>query len=234
MSRYTSAMASQKYTLQSLASHTGIESRTIRGYIQQGLLRGAATLGRGAFYTSDHLNRLYALKYWKETHGRSLEDIRRLLISTTDQEIETIANQFRQPHTQGPAPLTLGSKSASSASDYLRSLRESKSTEVGKPQTANLVAPAVIANARKQFVENESAQASLADSPIDRLLLALGGKSGTRSVPRKAKGDPWIKVPVTADIELHVRGVDSPDQLARLERIADHIRDILLGGSDHE
>ena len=39
--------------------------------------------------------------------------------------------------------------------------------------------------------------------------------------------------PATPDLEIHVRGEVSPEQLLLFEQIADHIRHILLGGDRH-
>ena len=46
---------------------------------------------------------------------------------------------------------------------------------------------------------------------------------------RKARAEDWLRIPVTPDVELAVRGRLDAEQRARLERCADLIRDILLG-----
>ena len=46
---------------------------------------------------------------------------------------------------------------------------------------------------------------------------------------RKARSEDWLRIPVTPDVELAVRGQLGAEQRARLERCADLIRDILLG-----
>ena len=71
-------------------------------------------------------------------------------------------------------------------------------------------------------------------TPVDEILEVFEGLSAGRPVPRRAKGEAWVVIRVTPDLELHVRGVNSADQLARLERIADHLREALLGGLSHD
>jgi hypothetical protein len=39
----------------------------------------------------------------------------------------------------------------------------------------------------------------------------------------------WTSIPLTPDVEIRVRGALAGDDLARWERIADHLREILLG-----
>ena len=59
-------MASDVYSLDGLAQKVGIHPRTIRSYIQQGLLRGPESMGRNAHYTDYHLKRLEVIKTLNE------------------------------------------------------------------------------------------------------------------------------------------------------------------------
>ena len=54
-------MSIRKYTLKELESRTGFGSRTIRNYIDKGLLPGAYSRGRYASYGQEHLDRLLFL-----------------------------------------------------------------------------------------------------------------------------------------------------------------------------
>ena len=55
-------MQPNEYSLEDLARHLDIQPRTIRSYIQQGLLRGPDTMGRNARYSAYHLKRLELIK----------------------------------------------------------------------------------------------------------------------------------------------------------------------------
>ena len=82
---------------------------------------------------------------------------------------------------------------------------------------------------------DRDAEPSAAPSgPIDRLLRQLRQHLADRTVARKARGEEWVRVPVTPDIEVHVRGNLAADQLRAFEQLADHMRHILLGDSDHD
>ena len=69
----------QRLTLDQLASLAGFESRrTVRYYIQQGLVDRPIGETRAAYYTDQHLEQLLTVRKWTEA-GLSLERIRELL-----------------------------------------------------------------------------------------------------------------------------------------------------------
>jgi len=52
----------KQYTIQELSDITGFSRRTIRYYIQEGLLPPPAGRGRGGFYYDSHLQKLSKIK----------------------------------------------------------------------------------------------------------------------------------------------------------------------------
>lgn len=75
----------RRYTIEELIEVTGVSRRTIRFYIEQGLLPPSAGRGRGGFYDREHLERLLEIKRQRED-GRSIESIRRMLSGETARE----------------------------------------------------------------------------------------------------------------------------------------------------
>jgi len=67
-----------KLSLQQLSEQSGLPGRTIRFYIQKGLVPGPQGEKRGAFYTQAHLAELLRIRQWQET-GLSLDAIAGLL-----------------------------------------------------------------------------------------------------------------------------------------------------------
>jgi DNA-binding transcriptional MerR regulator len=67
-----------KYSIRQLAELTGFPARTIRYYVQEGLLEAPAGRGRGGFYYDSHLARLRQIKTLQQS-GLRLEAIARLL-----------------------------------------------------------------------------------------------------------------------------------------------------------
>ena len=231
----------EKYSLEDLADATGIEKRTIRSYIQQGILRGPKAQGRKAFYTSHHLARLKALRFLRQYEGRSLDEIRASLLGMGDPQVEDLARRFDEM-AQRQAGLVTGSASATSALDYIRSLKLQSPPAAATPDLVHFAAPSRELASRQATAPPNEAQSlprrrgpmRAGGTPVDEILEVFEGLSAGRPVPRRAKGEAWVVIRVTPDLELHVRGVNSADQLARLERIADHLREALLGGLSHD
>ncbi len=71
-------MHESKYTMEEICEATGISRRTIRYYIQEGLLAPPAGRGRGGFYNDSHLARLNEIRSMRE-RGMRLAGIARVL-----------------------------------------------------------------------------------------------------------------------------------------------------------
>lgn len=66
------------YAIGDLAELAGVSRRTVRYYVQEGLLPAPLGLGRGNHYGQEHLDRLLRVKALQEA-GRSLDEIRHAL-----------------------------------------------------------------------------------------------------------------------------------------------------------
>src|SRR6266849_4866264 len=85
-------MGDHTLSLTELAETSGIEARTVRSYIERGLLPGAQNRGRGATYTADHLNRLRLIQALRRARPNiTLSEIRIRLQQLTPQQISGIA-----------------------------------------------------------------------------------------------------------------------------------------------
>lgn len=196
------------FTLAQLAERLGMQPRTIRSYIEQGLLRGPEIGGRGARYSEYHAQRLQAIRTLKELRRLPLGEVRRRLMVVTGPEIAALARESElvKAPTSGPG--------AVSALDYLRSINSGgRQEQTSAPAQAN-------------------APAQEGYTPVD-ILLARLDRAGARPA-RRARGEVWTLISVTPDVEIRVRGAQTPDELARWERIADHLREILTGGAQEE
>lgn len=70
--------AAVRYAIEELATLGGVSRRTVRYYVQEGLIPPPLGLGRGNHYTPEHLEQLLRVKALQE-NGRALVDIRRVL-----------------------------------------------------------------------------------------------------------------------------------------------------------
>ena len=71
-------MKENKYKIGQLSEITGYPSRTIRYYVQEGLIEPPAGRGRGGFYYDSHLQTLYQIKSL-QNEGLKLDTIRQML-----------------------------------------------------------------------------------------------------------------------------------------------------------
>lgn len=80
-----------RFSLAELVESTGLSERTIRYYIQQGLVPGARGRGRSSFYTPEHLQRLARVVDLRD-RGLSIDEIREAVIPDIGQaprDVET-------------------------------------------------------------------------------------------------------------------------------------------------
>ena len=68
------------------------------------------------------------------------------------------------------------------------------------------------------------------DSALRRLLARLNQVAPSTRIKRRARSEEWIKIPITTDMELHVRKEFGDYDQASLEILADYIREAMAGG----
>ena len=72
----------QTFTLDQLCSLVNLPRRTVRFYMQHGLVDRPEGAGRGAYYTTHQLDQLLTIQKWKQA-GLSLQRIQELLQGET-------------------------------------------------------------------------------------------------------------------------------------------------------
>ncbi len=87
----------KKYTIEQLSELTGYSKRTIRYYIEQGLLNAPAGRGKGGFYFNSHLNKLGIIKKLQEK-GMSLSAISAYIKQDTE-EGQYLYNDYLRPQS---------------------------------------------------------------------------------------------------------------------------------------
>ena len=247
-------------TLQDLAERSAVEARTIRSWIQHGLVPGPRALGRKARYGQDSLMHLLAVKAMRDLYGMPLQAIRQELLVADRAKLETYARQVSAGVGEGDrsaagpgsgaADAAPEAAPATTAAEYLRALRASgrfgragieptqpaagAPSETGGPEPGGLnqgPAPPPLPELTDAGQPATRQRRGLARSRLAVLLERLEGLLGERSVARKAQGDVWLHIAVTPDVQLAVRGDLTPEEIARFERIADVLRELLSGGS---
>jgi len=82
-------MEAKLYTIDELCELTGFTRRTIRYYIQEGLISPPAGRGRGGFYNDSHVNKLLQIKDLQE-RGLNLATIAGLI---KKEDLNTVENK---------------------------------------------------------------------------------------------------------------------------------------------
>lgn len=201
---------STELTLADLAEASGLHPRTIRSWVAQDILPGPLSRGPSARYPADMLDRVLTVRALKESGGVPLGQIRQFLLIASPTEIAAQA-AIGAKLAPEPAGNEAGDETKApmnDALDYLRALRRQTPMRVSERA-------AVPYGAKPKGFEALEQQ------------LSSGGSA--RTPDRKSRTEAWLKLSITPDIELSVRGALDPDQRARLERCADLIRDILQG-----
>jgi DNA-binding transcriptional MerR regulator len=206
-------------SLADLAAASGLLPRTIRSWVAQGLLPAPLTRGPAARYPAETLERVLAIRSMRDDLGMSLADIRQELLVAAPEQIQAHAARAaalaQEPDMAGhepaaaPAPASPNPPGRSSALDYVRNLR-SKPAVAAAPSS-----PALPPSSPRPVAGFEALEQRLGQ--------------GRAEAARKARADEWLRIPITPDVELSVRGRLDAGQRVRLERCADLIRDILLG-----
>ena len=96
-----SPMSETSYKLDELAAAAGVSPRTVRYYVQRGLLPAPAFRGRDTAYSGEHLLRLRAIKRLQESFW-PLDAIQAELEKSSREELEDLAAGGDKPRPPGP------------------------------------------------------------------------------------------------------------------------------------
>jgi len=162
------------------------------------------------------LERVMAIRAMRDLIGMSLSNIRQELLVAPAEKVRSYAAKAAglSPEVTSERKPIPGNPGA--ALDYLRALR-SKASEAPMMASAATIVP---------LPTSKSTSPGTGFEALERRLVEV--RSGAPPA-RKSRVVEWIRLPVTPDVELAIRGRLDDEQRARLERCADLIRDILFG-----
>jgi DNA-binding transcriptional MerR regulator len=175
-----------------LADRAGVTRRTIRYYVEIGLLQPPAGAGKAAVYSPDHLERLELIKTL-QGYRLSLEEIRDRLAGKPGPAPEQLVASMPADAAESSGA-TLGD--TSSAAQYIAQLRSSRPF-----------------------------------SPVDSMREIQPGYMQSRmwserKPPAEYDTEPWLRIRLSEDVELHVRRRASKTD-RRLNRLIKEARRIL-------
>lgn len=116
-------MSETSYKLDELAAAAGVSPRTVRYYVQRGLLTAPAFRGRDTAYSGEHLLRLKAIKRLQESF-LPLDAIQAELERSSREELEGLVSGSARPRPPvilpGPLPYPSPSRSAATGERFVR------------------------------------------------------------------------------------------------------------------
>lgn len=224
--KYVPPMDTQQnmISLFDLSEVTGVEARTLRSWVADGLLSPPDKAGRGAMYPATNIDRVRAVLALKGKHSMT-----------------EIASMFRTANAEQIRGWALGEveegTTRSPLLDFTRAIKPqmmgTKGSEFGKPKSQVLSSasdddPLTLSLMMKHPDVNPGELAAL-----ERLLLQLD-QLVNGSFSKRVRGETWTRLAVTRDIELSIRGPLRPDELKQFELLAGQLRTILTGRISHE
>jgi len=193
-------MENDSYSLTELADATGIEARTIRSYIERGLLPNAQARGRGASYSVEHLARLRVIQSLRRARPNiALSEIRILLQQLNPEQIHSLAG--------GSITAAVRAIDASAKSDDVDRVEDALDDEAEIPTMIDWLATTL--------------------TGVERLVRLLREVSGLTLPTSTSKMEGWQRIAITPDVELSVRAEFDAGQLAAFRDLADLLRHLL-------
>lgn len=191
------------YSLNELAKAADMEPRTVRSWVQDGVVPGPLSMGPKAAYPPEAMGRLLAAKHLKETTRMTLSEIRRRLVTLSVEEINAIASGKK------------GYEGPGTAAEYLSLLEEPSHNFASSSEPDDFDDAPRRAFQRASGVKGKHSSFN----------------SGEERVPSRARAEPWSKIEVTPDVFLEIRGPLDPRSKRRYERLVDLVRDWLTRGT---
>lgn len=188
------------FDLADLCDQAGVTARTVRYYIQQGLLPQPGAGREARKYGPAYLNRLRLIRQLQREH-LPLAEIRQRLTGLSDADVEAAS-----------APHSPTSAAAPSARDYL--------DQVLGPR-APASPSAVVAEPAAKLMSRLSVPTFRAEAP------PAPESAGATADAWPRLREQWERLTLHDDVELHIRRPASRDMNRRIERLLEIARRIL-------
>jgi DNA-binding transcriptional MerR regulator len=197
-------MTTEELLIHELAERAGISVRTIRYYIEEGLLPQPSYQGKYSYYHLNYLDRLELIRRLKDSY-LPLREIREIMTSLSDDEVQLKLKE--QPMTspkQGnePLPAQQAGKPGENALRYINQLMEDqtryKTKGTGSKSTSKI------------DDQNEIWMHARISSP--------------KSSPADTDEQTWQRITLAPGVELHLRQpVDSSTQ-SRVQQVINYAK----------
>lgn len=206
----------KNYTIEELSDLTGIPVRTIRSYVEKGLLEAPPHKGPKTRYQEEHRSVLDAIRLLKRQGIKGISDIRDHLESMSLEEIELISHETPS-RDQMKSPSTRPSKDSSksmSTLEFISSARKRARSDSPRPRKKSW------GTDFSQVLDEELGEKSIARRKI---------------AEKSTYASSWTEFRVSDDVKIIVRGNLDIDEERNFGKIARFVRELLRKslGDDH-
>lgn len=196
-------------TLEDLAKQSGLSIRTLRYYIQEGLLPGPETRGKYASYSQLHLEQLELVQLLKARY-LPLDHIRQLLENLTPGDIRRMLERQESvsPGNEEKIIQNLDDPQSpiagSSALEYIRSLEQSHE---------------IIEEMHPSY----SPQSFKTKPGVEE---KLNNVASRRIHIKTTQEESWQRIELTKGVELHIRNAKENKHTTEIQALIDFARDL--------
>jgi DNA-binding transcriptional MerR regulator len=201
---------SKDIDLAELAAAAGVTHRTVRYYVQQGLLPSPGTRGPGTKYDRSLIDRLQLIKLLQRSHW-PLAKIRSHLEGLDD---ESVRRELGQP-PELPLPSVSGS-----ALRYVRGILDPNRPSVTESRGPRIAHPSIEARAHDLFAAASAASPMAAEPP------ASVAETGSPPGEWQTTKSTWERVRLSRDVELNIRRPLTREQNKLIDRLLEAARNI--------
>ena len=202
-------MTTEELLIHELAERAGISVRTIRYYIEEGLLPQPSYQGKYSYYSTAFLDRLELIRRLKDSY-LPLKEIRFIMNSLSDREVQKKLKEEPLPSprfsTQAREPQQL-TKPGAKALDYIDRVMEDQS----KYRTKGTIDHAQQTHFQEPVIVHKPAVNQVAPAPA------------------APQAEEWQRIPLAPGVELHLRRPLDPATHSLVQQVIVYARRVFRG-----
>ncbi len=200
-------MLRSEYWISELADLSGVSTRTIRYYIQEGLLPQPEIRGKYAVFTDEYMHRLRLIKILKDAY-LPLNRIKQLLDAITDNEIIPLLDAFEKDPV-----------SALSGLQALPMFEQPITSQASQPRLEQVREKNAL-----EYIQQLRGERPL-NEKMDRNP-RLDSRPSRRNiiVAAPTPGEEWRRIPLAPGLELHIRQPENKKTQQLVEDLLDLVR----------
>ncbi len=202
-------MLRSEYWISELADLSGVSTRTIRYYIQEGLLPQPEIRGKYAVFTDEYMHRLRLIKILKDAY-LPLNRIKQLLDTITDNEIIPLLDAFEKD----PVSALSGLQALPMFEQPITIHASQPRPEQVRERNANALEYIQQLRGERPLHEKMDRNPRLDARPSKRNFIAAA----------PTPGEEWRRIPLAPGLELHVRQPENNKTQQLVEDLLDLVR----------